>query len=80
MGWNRASCYEFDGKVNGNWDKIRISNGGKAIVEQILASEERQTLKSPKTKTLVEWSIERTSSMLDEIESKTVHKDEEDDK
>ena len=55
-------------------------NGGKAIVEQILASEERQTLKSPKTKTLVEWSIERTSSMLDEIESKTVDKDEEDDK
>ena len=36
-------------------------------------------LKSPKTKT-VGWSIERTSSMLDEIESKTVHKDEEDDK
>ena len=52
----------------------------KAIVEQILASEERQTLKCLKTKTLVEWSIERTSSMLDEIESKTVHKDEEDDK
>ena len=55
-------------------------HGGKAIVEQILASEERQTLKSPKTKTLVDGSIERTSSMLDEIESKTVHKDEEDDK
>ena len=60
--------------------RSEFPNGGKAIVEQILASEERQTLKSPKTKTLVEWSIERTSSMLDEIESKTVHKDEEDDK
>ena len=54
-------------------------NGGKAIVEQILASEERRTLKSPKTKILVDELIERTSSMLDEIESKTVHKDEEGD-
>ena len=31
-------------------------------------------LKSPKTKTLADGLIERTSSMLDEIESKTVHK------
>ena len=30
--------------------------------------------KSPKTKTLADGLIERTSSMLDEIESKTVHK------
>ena len=36
-------------------------------------------LKSPKTKTLADGSIERTSSMLDEIESKTVHNDEEGD-
>ena len=36
-------------------------------------------LKSPKTKTLADGLIERTSSMLDEIESKTVHKDEEGD-
>ena len=54
-------------------------NGGKAIIEQILASEERRTLKSPKTNILVDELIERTSSMLDEIESKTVHKDEEGD-
>ena len=32
------------------------------------------TLKSPKTKTLADELIERTSSILDEIESKTVHK------
>ena len=36
-------------------------------------------LKLPKTKTLADGSIERTLSMLDEIESKTVHKDEEGD-
>ena len=30
-------------------------------------------LKSPKTKALADGLIERTSSMLDEIESKTVH-------
>ena len=36
-------------------------------------------LKSPKTKTLADGLIEITSSMLDEIESKTVHKDEEGD-
>ena len=36
-------------------------------------------LKSLKTKTLADGLIERTSSMLDEIESKTVHKDEEGD-
>ena len=34
-------------KVNGNWDKTwsEFSNGGKAIVEQILASEERKKSK-----------------------------------
>ena len=34
-------------------------------------------LKSPKTNTLADGMIKRTSSTLDEIESKTVHKDEE---
>ena len=34
------------------------------------------TLKSLKTETLADVLIERTSSMLDKIESKTVHKDE----
>ena len=36
--------------------------------------------KYPKTNTFTDGLIERTSSMLDEIESKTVHKDEEDDR
>ena len=36
-------------------------------------------LKSPKTKT-ADWLIERTSSMLDEMESKTMHKAEEGDR
>ena len=36
-------------------------------------------VKSPKINTLVDWLIKRTSSMLDEIASKTVHKDEEGD-
>ena len=35
---------------------------------------------SPKTKTLADGLIERTSSMLEEIESKTVHKDKEGDR
>ena len=34
-------------------------------------------LKSPKTNTLADGLIERTSSMLDEMESKTVHNDKE---
>ena len=36
-------------------------------------------LNSPKTNTLAEGLIERTSSILDEIESKTVHNSEEGD-
>ena len=36
-------------------------------------------LKSPKTKTLADGLIERTPSMLNEIESKTMHKDDEGD-
>ena len=36
-------------------------------------------LKSPKTKALSDGLIERASSMLDETESKTVHKDKEGD-
>ena len=37
------------------------------------------TLKSPKTKTLADGLINRSSSMLDETESKTIHKDKEGD-
>ena len=36
-------------------------------------------VKVPKTKTLADGLIERTSSMLDQTESKTMHKDEEGD-
>ena len=36
-------------------------------------------LKSPKTNKLADGLIERTSSISDEIEPKTVHKDEEGD-
>ena len=43
MQWNRASCCEFDGKSveteTTTWSEV--PNGGKAIAEQILASEER---------------------------------------
>ena len=35
--------------------------------------------KSPKTNTLADGLIKRTLSMLDEIESKTIHKNEEGD-
>ena len=42
MWWNRAYCCEFDGKSKETetttWSEY--PNGGKAIVEQILASEE----------------------------------------
>ena len=37
-------------------------------------------VKSPKTKTLADGLIKRTLSMLDEIESKNMHKDEEGDR
>ena len=36
--------------------------------------------KSPKTKALADGLIDRSSSMLDETESKTVHEDDEDDR
>ena len=43
MRWNRASHCEFDGKLmeteTTKWSEF--PNGGKAIAEQILASEER---------------------------------------
>ena len=37
-------------------------------------------LKSPKTKILADGLVKRTSSMFNEIESKTMHKDEEGDR
>ena len=43
MRWNGASCSEFVGKSMETETTIwsEFPNGGKAIVEQILASEER---------------------------------------
>ena len=114
-------------KVNGNWDNYmgRISNGGKVIVEQIVASLEWEKskraglwesqsgirvgkltiwvrsfiteftrpisstrivkpvlmmgIKVSKNKHISRWVDQENLSMLDEIESKTVHKDEEGD-
>ena len=47
MRWNRASHCEYDGKSmeieTTTWSEF--SNGGKAIVEQILVSEERKKFK-----------------------------------
>ena len=47
MQWNRASRCEFDGKSmeteTTTWPEV--PNGGKAIAEQILASEERNKSK-----------------------------------
>ena len=49
MQWNGASCYELVGKSmeteTTTWSES--PNGGKAIVEQILASEERNKSKRP---------------------------------
>ena len=47
MQWNRASCCEYDGKSleteTTTWSEF--PKGGKAIVEQILASEQRKKSK-----------------------------------
>ena len=47
MQWNGAYCCEYDGKSmeteTTTWSEF--PNGGKAIVEQILASEERKKSK-----------------------------------
>ena len=51
MRWNGASCYEFDGKSIETETWSGFSNGGKAIVKHILASEER---KKPKRAGLLE--------------------------
>ena len=45
MQWNRAPCYEFDGKPMETEIWSKVLNGGKATVEQILVSEERNKSK-----------------------------------
>ena len=68
---------------------LKLSNEGKVIVEQILAAEERTKSKKKKKKRNsnlgfiandpIDGFIESTSPVLDELELKTVHKDEEGD-
>ena len=47
MHWNGGSCYDFDGKSmeTGTTTWSEFPNVGKAIVEQILSSEERNKSK-----------------------------------
>ena len=47
MQWNGESCFEYDEKSMETETKtgLEFPNGGKAIVEQILASEERKKSK-----------------------------------
>ena len=51
MIWNGASCFEFDGKSmeteKTTWSEF--PNGGKAIVEQILASQKKKEIKASRT-------------------------------
>ena len=50
MQWNGTSCFELDGKSMKTETKTwsEFPDGGKAIVEQILASEERKKSKKEK--------------------------------
>ena len=67
------------------WDPSRkVNHVSKVICNRTIIAEFPRLISStrigkPKTKTLADGLIERTSSMLDEIESKTMHKAEEDD-
>ena len=63
MQWNVASCCEFDGKSmeakTTTWSEF--PNGGKAIAEQILASQEinkskRTGLREPQPQACLNWS------------------------
>ena len=45
MGWNKAFCFEFIGKSMETETTLEFPDGEKAIVEQILASEERKKSK-----------------------------------
>ena len=60
------------------WDMSRkVNHLSKVVWPEQVSQSLWWTLKSPKTNILSEGLIERTSSMLDEIESKTKYKDEE---
>ena len=39
--WNRASCFEFDGKSMETETWSEFPDGGKVIVKQMLASDDR---------------------------------------
>ena len=53
---------------------------GLSVPPELVSQSLSWKLESPKTNTLADGLIERTSSMLDKIASKTVHKDEENDR
>ena len=61
MKWNGATCFGVIGKLIRTETWLQLTSRGKAIGKQILA--------------LADGLIERTSSMLDEIEAETVHND-----
>ena len=46
-------------KVNGNWDSTwsEVPNGGKIIVEQILASEKRKKIQKSRTMIITVWDL-----------------------
>ena len=63
-------------------DQSRKTNhlSGLSVPPELVSQSLSWTLESPKTNTLADGLIQRTSSILDETVSKTVHKDEENDR
>ena len=59
---------------------LQESSPGLSVPPEYMRQSLWWMLKSPKTNTLADELIKRTSSMLDEIESKTMHNDEEGDR
>ena len=67
MWWNGASCCEFDGKLmvtETTWSEF--PNGGKAIVEEMLASEEEKTPKG-KIMRITVWDPSRKVNHVSKI-------------
>ena len=60
-------------------EKLEQSSPGLSVPPEYVSQSLWWTLNSPKTNTLADGLIKRTSSMLDEIASKTVHKGKESD-
>ena len=58
-------------------EKLWQSSSGQSVPPEYVSQSVWWMWKSPKKSTLADGLIVKTSSMLDEIESKTMHKDEE---